>query len=179
MECSQLILSLRLLMNDMVGARYSDHQLILFLNLAISMIYDQLIGYANSLAKKTATLTMADGSAQLPEDFHSLSLAYHDSEDTLPDYGVMEPEAGYYKIVGDRIYSGDEDLDIEYFYVPAKIETIDDEVDIPRMLEYPIIAVANAMSIGDRMTADTIILRTITATASRGIAYIPDRKPFE
>ena len=174
MDASQLILHLRNITGDHQAIRFSDYQLMGFLNDAISLVYDALIGNANPVARRRATLTVEGGSAELPEDLHSLSLV----DGLLPWAGGTVPPDGYYRVVGDRIYCSDGDLSVEYFYIPEMIVEDLDEVDIPRSMFSTVVNVAKALMMNDRMTADNLVWKVVTSMASRGISYIPDRNAF-
>jgi len=173
-EARSLLSHLRNLSGDHQGMRFSDYQLMGPLNDAISLIYDALIGNANPAARRRMTLTVAGGSAELPEDLHSLSLV----DGLLPWAGGTVPPDGYYRVAGDRIYCSDGDLSVEYFYIPEMIVEDLDEVDIPRSLFSTVVNVAKALMMNDRMTADNLVWKVVTSMASRGISYIPDRNAF-
>lgn len=173
-EARSLLSHLRNLSGDHQGMRFSDYQLMGPLNDAISLVYDALIGNANPVARRRVTLTVENGSAELPEDLHSLSLV----DGLLPWGESTTPPDGYYRVVGDRIYCSDGDLSVEYFYIPEMIVEDLDEVDIPRSLFSTVVNVAKALMMNDRMTADNLVWKVVTSMASRGISHIPDRKAF-
>ena len=173
-EARSLLSHLRNLSGDHQGMRFSDYQLMGPLNDAISLVYDALIGNANPAARRMVTLTVAGGSAELPEDLHSLSLV----DGLLPWSGGTVPPDGYYRVAGDRIYCSDGDLSVEYFYIPEMIVEDLDEVDIPRSLFSTVVNVAKALMMNDYMTADNLVWKVVTSMASRGISHIPDQKVF-
>lgn len=175
MDASQLILHLRNITGDHQSIRFSDYQLMGFLNDAISMVYDSFIGNANTLAKKLTTLTVTNGKASLPTDFHSVSLV----DNMIPWAESTSPDSGYYKIIGSDFYCGESVAVMEYFYLPALITSSDDSVDIPRSLFNTVVNVAKLIMMGDRIGADNVIYKAMASMASRGVTFIPDRKAFE
>lgn len=170
---------MRFYLADSQKVKYSDDALLSALNLALTISFETFIGYASSLGRKQATITMTDGVGDLPTDFHSIVLV-EDASGTefLPDYAKLIPNAGYYKVVGMKIYSDTDSIDLEYHYIPEQMSAISDTIDCPASMVGQIVLVAVNIAKGDRMGADSAIYNMVRALASRSIPYVPDRKAF-
>jgi hypothetical protein len=96
----------------------------------------------------------------------------------LPDYAKLVPNSGYYKVVGMKIYSDTDSINLEYHYIPDQMSAISDTIDCPASMVGQIVLVAVNIAKGDRMGADSAIYNMVRALASRSIPYVPDRKAF-
>ena len=170
---------MRFYLADSQKVKYSDDALLSALNLAVTLSFETFIGYASSLGRKQADITLTDGSGDLPADFHSICLVEDDEgTEVLPDYAKLTPGAGYYKVVGDKIYSAADSLTVEYHYIPTPLASISSDIDCPDSMAGQIVLVAVNIAKGDRMGADSAIYNMVRALASRSIPYVPDRKAF-
>ena len=180
MQVKDLILQIRMSLNDAQGLRTSDYQIMNAINEAVTQLFDSLIGFANGLARKIATLPVTDGVAELPEDFHSVSLISGSDGVLYPDYGNILPESGCYKVVGNELLVTDESsVDMEYFYMPEPVTTVEDVLEIQRSLRSVLVAVASGLLRGERDKVGMTIYQTVSSMASRGVAHLPDVKIFQ
>ncbi len=180
MKASEAIMHMRFYLADSQKVKYSDDALLSALNLAVTLSFETFIGYASSLGRKQTTITLTDGVGDLPADFHSIALVEDASgEEVLPDYAKVTPASGYYKVVGDKIYSAADSLVLEYHYIPTAIADISSEIDCPESMTGQLVLVAVNIAKGDRMGADNAIYNMVRALAARSIPYVPDRKAFQ
>ena len=171
---SDLMLSVRLKLSDPQGTLFSDYQLLEILNASVEMIYDTLIGYANSLPRKVISLTLTDGRVDLPEDFHSLSHLSSGGIELRADFEKIVPDEGTYRVVGTKLLAPTDTVDVEYYYIPLSVTDFDGEFDIPISIRSQTVSIACALLRGDSMAADNVIYKLLTSMASRGISHIPD-----
>lgn len=170
---------MRFYLADSQKVKYSDDALLSALNLAVTLSFETFIGYASSLGRKQTTITLTDGEGDLPTDFHSIVMVEDAlGTEVLPDYAKMTPASGYYKVVGEKIYSAADSLELEYHYIPAPMAAISSDMDCPESMAGQIVLVAVNIAKGDRMGADNAIYNMVRALASRSIPYVPDRKAF-
>ena len=180
MQVKDLILQIRMSLNDAQGLRTSDYQIMNAINEAVTQLFDSLIGFANGLARKIVTIPVTNGRVRLPEDFHSISLISGSGGVLYPDYGGITPAKGCYKVVGDEVLVGGEnEVDLEYFYMPEPVMEADGDLEVQRSLRSVIVAVASGLLRGERDKVGVIIYQTVSSMASRGVAHLPDVKIFQ
>ena len=180
MQVKDLILQIRMSLNDAQGLRTSDYQIMNAINEAVTQLFDSLIGFANGLARKVATLPVVDGRVELPEDFHSIGLIAGDTGVLYPDYGNVLPVDGCYKVVGNELLVGGEtEITLEYFYMPEPVMEADGDLEVQRSLRSIIVGVASGLLRGERDKVGMIIYQTVSSMASRGVSYLPDVKIFQ
>ena len=180
MQVKDLILQIRMSLNDAQGLRTSDYQIMNAINEAVTQTFDSLIGFANGLARKIVTLPVTDGRVELPEDFHSISLLSGSDGILYPDYGNVIPDSGCYKVVGNELLVGGEtEIALEYFYMPEPVMEADSELEVQRSLRSIIVGVASGLLRGERDKVGMIIYQTVSSMASRGVAHLPDVKIFQ
>ena len=115
----------RLLLKDPQAMKYSDFQLLEGMNTAVGMIYRALGRAFSSLARRRATLIPVDGSADLPEDFWSF--VRMERTDGADEYEGWEME-------GNQVLSSLPSLELVYYRVPLRINSLNDDIDAAEVL---------------------------------------------
>lgn len=179
MNANEALMHMRFYLADSQKSKFSDDALLSALNLAISITYEMLVGYSSTMGRKNSIIAITDGVGDLPSDFHSTVLVEDSSgAPMIPDYGKISPASGYYRIVGNKIYTGEESVVLQYNYIPASLSTTSDAIDCPNSLTNQLILIAVDIARGDRASADGAIFNMVRALASKTIPYVPDQKGF-
>ena len=179
MNANEALMHMRFYLADSQKSKFSDDALLSALNLAISITYEMLVGYSSTMGRKNSIIAITDGIGDLPSDFHSTVLVEDSSgAPMIPDYGKISPASGYYRIVGNKIYTGEESVVLQYNYIPASLSTTSDAIDCPNSLINQLVLVAVDIARGDRASADEAIFNMVRALASKTIPYVPDQKGF-
>ncbi len=179
MKAKDVVMQMRYYLGDSQKSRFSDDALISALNVAVSLAYETFVGYSSSVGRKQATLTPENGKAALPTDFHSIVLVTDGSDnELLPDYAKRVPADDHYKIVGNEIYTDAASVKMEYHYIPAVADALEDDLDVPDALGQQLGQVAVFLAKGDRNGADKALYSMIRSLASKHIAYVPDKRAF-
>ncbi|NCC19315.1 MAG: hypothetical protein EOL92_09290 [Bacteroidia bacterium] len=179
MKAKEVIMQMRYYLGDSQKAKFSDDALISALNVAVSLAYETFVGYSSTVGRKQTTLAPEDGQATVPTDFHSIVLVTDGTDnELLPDYAKRVPSSGHYKLVGDKILTDAASIKMEYHYIPAVVDGLEDDLDIPSALGQQLGQVAVFLAKGDRMSADKALYSMIRSLASRHIPYVPDKRAF-
>ncbi|MGJ0690308.1 hypothetical protein [uncultured Veillonella sp.] len=103
---------------EMYNRQHSNEELINALNLVLNFLNLALINAGSDYIVKEKDVSLRNGKVKLPDDFAK----FRGVENQLYD--------GKIKIVGDVLYL-DSNETISYYYILDKIETIEDEIDLP------------------------------------------------
>lgn len=131
MTVGELIQRLRILLNDTQAIEFSDGELIGHINQAQDYIVQTAVNLGFQGFIKKTTLTLTDGSSPLPVDFireYSVVAGKYILNAVPPD-AEISPKT--YKIVGDKIFSRNDTLDLYYFFQPAYYTATTDVIQLP------------------------------------------------
>jgi len=176
----QLVMSLRYALKDMQGARISDFELIEVINQAASLLFTHIAEQFVSAGLKKKTLVVdEDGAVLLPSDFvkvHQVGMS---------DDGVANPETyraiyeGGYRIAGENFYAPEGVYSLEYYYVPARVNTLDDLLDVPQTMLTFIKDIALALYENNLEGASQIIQVCVKQLAGRELSHFENLGPVK
>lgn len=101
------------------------------------------------------------------------------------EYCVIIPTSGrakvfgVYRIVGRELSAAKGWYVIEYYYVPSKIKTVSDTLDVPESMRQWIEQIALAMYKKDYATADGLIMQCESVLAGREISHFENMTPSQ
>ena len=130
MTVSDLIQQIRYAINDQDKIEFSDAELLNYVNQAQDYISNIAINNGFKRLLKEANLTLTDGKVTLPSDFvreYSVTNGMFILKSVPPDAEVDEIS---YKIVGDLLFSKNENLKLYYFYMYPAYVSVNDELVI-------------------------------------------------
>ena len=135
MTVQDLINQIRYQINDADRVEYTEAELIGYINQAQDYISQVLINHRFKGLIKNVDLSLSNGKATLPEDFireHKVKAGGR----LLKSVSVSEDVDIYsYKIIGNEIYSGNEQVTLYYFFMYPSYVAVSDTLKIPRVFE--------------------------------------------
>ena len=171
--------SMRYALGDMQGITVSDYELVEPINQAVNKLYADLgqrhIREVTKEEKVTINATIK--SFKLPDDFIRISqvLGAFKENPTDADYSVIIPTTnraavkGAYRLVNRNMTMYEGTYYIEYYYVPAKVETLNDNLDVPESMRSWIEQLSLAMYKKDMAMANTVVTQAEYALSGREI----------
>lgn len=131
----ELVMSLRYALGDMQGLNVSDYELIEPINQAASQLYGKLSErYVHAVLKKLIITVDASKEYALPSDFVRVHQVVGDKYGVLVPTSVNPPVKGAYRIVGTTLYINDGTYSFEYYYIPSRVRTLNDNLDVPESM---------------------------------------------
>ena len=131
----RLVQSLRYALRDMQGAKNSDFELIESINQAASLLYTQMgEQYVSYGLKKKFLIVDNSGSTPLPTDFVKVHQVGMGDEGVAVPTSYLANVAGSYRIIGDTFYAPEGTYGFEYYYVPARVSSLSDNLDVPQAM---------------------------------------------
>ena len=174
-----LAMSLRYALGDMQGLNISDYELIEPINQAVHKLYSYLSErhVREVVAEKEYTVAANGGDIQLDETFIRICQVLGSNKDnpTDNDYKVIIPTTsrtvvfGAYKMVGRKIRTAKGKYIIEYYYIPAKVSTLNDNLGVPESMRTWIEQLALAYYKKDYVTAEAIVRQCESVLAGREV----------
>ncbi len=135
MTVQDLINQIRYQINDTDKIEFTDGELLNYVNQAQDYISQVAINHRFKGLIKMSDLSLSDGKATLPEDFvreHKVKAGSR----LLNSVSVSEDVDVYsYKIIGNEIYSGNDQLTLYYFYMYPAYIAMTDILKIPMIFE--------------------------------------------
>lgn len=113
---SEVIMDARLLLNDMGKVRWSDWEMLRYLNSVCRMLARSIAKWSSNLFVKQATLVMVNGKCALPVDFISETGVYDLDYNPQSKTTHIEVYSEEYKLTGGNLYSNETAVIVEYKY---------------------------------------------------------------
>ena len=175
----QIVGSMRFALKDMQGVEISDFELVEAINQAAWLLYSRISEQFVSVGLKKKTLIVDEsGEAALPTDF----LKVH--QVGMSDEGVAEPTTYYinygkYRISGETFYAPEGAYGFEYYYVPARVSSLNDFLDVPQSMLVYVAKIAVAMLQNDLASAEQIVQSCVNSLTAREISHFEDTGPVQ
>ena len=184
-----LVMSLRYALGDMQGINISDYELIEPINQAAHKLY----GYLSErhvrevVAEKEVTLANDGAEETLDDSFIRICqvLGSEEQSPTDNDYKVIIPTTnrrivfGAYRLVGRKFKSAKGKYIIEYYYIPKKVDTLADILDVPESMRRWIEQVSLAYYRKDYNTVEGIAQQCESVLAGREIPRFENANPAQ
>ena len=131
MTVEELLQQVRYAINDTQKVEYTDAELINYVNDALRFVSNELIRLSSPLMLKTTTLNFIDNSADLPSDFirEEAVIANGIVLNSIP--ATQEPGTLNYKILGNKIYSKNNQVLLLYYAGFPSVLALNQSVPIP------------------------------------------------
>lgn len=174
-----LVMSLRYALGDMQGLNISDYELIEPINQAANKLY----GYLSErhihevITEETFTLATDGATHEVDKTFVRIYqvLGSDEPNPTDNDYEIIIPTTsrrivfGAYKLLGRTFKAAKGKYIIEYYYIPAKVSTLGDELKVSESLRAWIEQLALAFYKKDYGTADGLVRQCESVLAGREV----------
>jgi len=171
MLVQDFINSVRYPLGDPQILTYSDPHILDALNTVLSVVNTALIKLNSNLPVKDATLSLPNGSADLPYDFISIKDVIYGGEDYYD-----------YKIMGEKIYAPVDTLDIyyrhSYYYVSQDNHLPTPDYFVPLLKRLVIMIITNKMSAHDREFFEMVYSDLSAVISGREYAALEQPIPF-
>ena len=162
---------MRYALRDMQGAHYSDFELIDAINHAVALIFQRLGENFSHVALKRTVLTLPDGVAWLPSDFHSVYKVSVEGQDRDP--ATLKVCPVQYRIAGDLFFAPGDAYMLEYYRMPPRVADAMDLVDAPESLRGFIEKAALSLIGGDVAGAEAAAAGCVKTHAGAEFSHIP------
>ena len=174
---SRLITSIRYTMRDMQGAARSDFEIVEALNRASALLFEAFGRRFVHAGLKKTVLVADHGEAKLPADFHNVRKITADGAETSPVTG--RPREGQYRIAGETFYAPDGAYGLEYWYIPAPVADLSDNLDAPLSVSPYLERAALALLNGDAEGAAAVCEACCTSLAAGEWSRFRDMGPVQ
>lgn len=175
----ELVLSLRYALGDMQGVNISDYEMIEPINQAASLLYGNLSQrYVHAVLKRLPLIIGEEKMYALPSDFVRVHQVYGDNGVLVPT-STTPPAERTYRIIGNTIYANEGTYSFEYYYIPARVNSMSDNLDVPESMRTWIEQLLIAIFKKD-MERTALILQQAEATlAGRAISHFENTGPAQ
>lgn len=174
-----LALSMKYALGDMQGVNISDYELIEPINQAASMLYGYLSQRYVQAVLKRQTLTLDEEKEyELPSDFVRVHQVYGEDGILVPT-STMPPARGAYRIVGSIFYAEEGTYSFEYYYVPSRVRSFDDELDMPESMRPYMEQLSLAQYRKDAERAKLVLQECESVLAGRQISHFENTGPAQ
>lgn len=180
----RLVQSLRFALRDMQGVKISDFELIETVNQAASMLYIRMSENYVRYGMKTANITPStvDKNVDLPSDFIKIhQVIKGENVIVVPtSVGSLNVPDGTYRIIGNTFY-GEASIiySIEYYYVPARVKNLTDNLDVPETMSPYIEQISLALYGNNLEKANGIIDRCVSSLSDREVSHFENVGPVQ
>ena len=185
----ELVMSLRYALGDMQGINISDYELIEPINQAAH----KLFGYLSErhvrevVTEKEVTLDTDGAEETLDASFIRICQVLGSDKDspTDNDYQVIIPTTnrhvvfGAYRLMGRKFKSAKGKYIIEYYYIPKKVDTLGDSLEVPESMRTWIEQVSLAYYKRDYNTVEGIAQQCEAVLAGREIPRFENSNPAQ
>ena len=176
----ELVMSLRYELGDMQGLNISDYELIKPINKATSLLYGTLSErFVHAVLKKLPITVDETKTYSLPSDFVRVHQVIGDKSGILVPASTNPPAAGSYRIVGHTLYADEGTYSFEYYYIPAKVNTLGDLLDVSESMRVWVEQIAIAFFQKDMRMAALLVQQCEDALAGREISHFENTGPAQ
>lgn len=176
----EIVMSLRYEIGDMQGLNVSDYELITPINRAVSLLYGTLSErYVHAVLKRLPIVIDSTKTYSLPGDFVRVHQLIADKDGVLNPASSNPPKECAYRIVGTELFADEGEYMFEYYYIPAKVRTLADMLDIPESMRTWVEQIALAFYRKDMNTAAGLVAQCEGVLAGREISHFENTGPAQ
>ena len=182
-------MSLRYALGDMQGLNISDYELIEPINQAVAKLYGHLSErHVHDVVAEAGPTTITDTQTiDLPDSFVRIYqvLGSPLATPTDDDYQVIIPTTnrslvfGAYRIIGRTFKAKAGTYIIEYYYIPKKVNTVADKVNVAESMRSWIEQLALAYFKKDYNTVEGLVTQCEAVLAGREIPRFENTNPAQ
>lgn len=185
----ELVMSLRYALGDMQGLNVSDYELIEPINQAVSKLYGHLSErHIHEVVGEVGPTTITDSDTiTLPDDFIRVYqvLGAEAAKPVDDDYKVIIPTSnrslvfGAYRILGRVFKAKAGTYIIEYYYIPKKVSTVGETLNVAESMRSWIEQLALAYFKKDYNTVEGLVTQCEAVLAGREIPRFENSNPAQ
>ena len=189
-----IVQSLRYALGDMQGLNISDYELLTLVNQAVSVLYGYLSQrYVHAAIKRKEGISIdpdaEDGSEdlreyELPDGFvriHQVTGVFDDMhrKRVLVPSSTSPPVEGSYRILGTTFYAPKGTYSLEYYYVPNRVYSLDDEIDAQESLSSWIEQIGVALHRKNYELVNALCSQCESVMAGREVSHFENTTPTQ
>ena len=176
----ELVLDMRYDLGDMQGLNIADYELIKPINRAVNLLYGTLSErYVHAVVKRLPIVVDSTKIYSLPSDFVRVhQIVGRDDRISVP-ISKNPPKEAAYRIVGDELFAEEGTYTLEYYYIPAKVGTLADMLDVPESMRSWVEEIALSLYKKDMNTASGLVRQCEGILAGREISHFEDIGPVQ
>ncbi len=176
----QLVQSLRYALRDMQGVKISDFELIECINQAASLLYVTMAEKYVRYALKTYTMDVGDANkGVLPDDFLKVHQVLTDEDTVAVPTSYLPTTDGTYRIKGNMFYANNDVYSIEYYYVPKRVKSLSDKLDVQTAMSPYIEQVALAFYGNNLDKAKKVVDICVTSLSDIEVSHFENVGPTQ
>ena len=176
----KLVRSLRFALRDMQGVKVSDFELIEAINQAASLLYIQMSEKYVRYGMKKAYMTVgSDGHITLPSDFVKIHQVGMGEDGVAVPTSYLATTDGTYRIIGNEFYAPAGVYGVEYYYVPDRVTSLSDKLDVPIAMSPYIEQIALAIYGNNLEKAGQIVNVCVTSLSDREVSHFENSGPVQ
>jgi hypothetical protein len=173
---------------DNAALKYSDYQILTALNSVLNLVYNELATASSDITMKIKKITLNEGEGKLPKDFVVLVNVFADGKRLDPEVGYQDVTPLTYKLRGNKIYTDNSTVTLEYRagFTEITNDTKEDELELPGyfmelLKDYTVMILAGGAtgsdgSLSQRVASDISSI-VVTRSFNRIVAN-PDSIPW-
>lgn len=172
--------SLRFALRDMQAVKISDYELIEVINQAASLLYTQMSEkFVTYGLKKKILIIDESGSTGLPSDFVKIHQVGMGNNVVAVPTSYLATSEGTYRIIGDTFYAPKGTYGLEYYYVPLRVSTLSDNLDVPMAMSPYIKDIALLLYGNNLEKAEQVIQVCINSLTAREVSHFENVGPVQ
>ena len=165
----------------MQGVKVSDFELIESINQAASLLYIQMSEkYVRYGMKKNSAFNVpSSGYANLPTDFIKIHQVGMGTDGVAVPTSYLATTQGTYRIIGDTFYAPSGVYGLEYYYVPVRVNSLNDDLDVPEAMSPYIEQIALAIYGNNLEKATQIVSTCVVSLSDREVSHFDNVGPVQ
>ena len=176
----EIIKSLRYELGDMQGLNVADHELMKPINRAASLLYGTLSDrFVNAAVKRLPIVIDETKEYSLPPDFIRIHQLVGNCGGNYTPSSVNPPKCCSYRIVGSELYANEGEYALEYYYIPSRVDELDDLLDVPESMRTWIEDIALEIYKKGIEAAEFLVQQCATVLAGREISHFENIGPVQ
>ena len=176
----ELVLDMRYELGDMNGLNISDYELIKPLNKAARLLYGTMSKrYVHAAVKRKPIVIDSTKTYSLPSDFVRVHQVISGIGKVSAPASINPPKEAAYRITGTELFADEGEYMLEYYYIPSKVATLADMLDVPETMRTWIEEIAVAMYKKDMNTAELLAEKCGRFLAGREVSHFEDTGPVQ
>ena len=170
--------SIRYAQNDMQAVRISDFELIEAINQAAALLYGMLSEKFVHAARKTAVINIPEsGELELPQDYVRVHQVGMNTREIAVPVSYMSDVEGTYRIIGNKITAPKGMYFLEYYYIPLRVTSLADELDVPLSMSTYIEQISIAIYNRDLRAANALAIQAQQFLSDSEVSHLENNTP--
>ena len=174
MKAQDLFTSMRFLLDDMQGNKYSDYILSESVNSVLSIVNNALSNVSSEILTNEATIPLIDGVTDLPADYQAIVNVFAGNNCLTYQSKSLPVDSYTYRIRNNKLYSANDNVTVHYKRTLTRIDASNLTTDLPLpdyfaelLKKYAIAMLTGGISKGDAPITQQVTADTYKLTSGR------------